>query len=319
MRKTVLMLAMAVMTFSFVACGSKSSDSAKEETKQESTTRVVTDASNHEVTIPNNPERIVDLSGTSDILNVLGFNIVGTCNSDAYDYTKFPTYLEDALKDAKILGYSMSDTVDVESIITLNPDLIVISKVQEANYDKLAKIAPTIVVNPTQVDFRQDFRDIAKIMDKEEEGEKWLASYDEQAKEVSALMKEKLGEDSSYLCFLASNGSNFILADAALGSVLYDDLGVTRPEALPKQDNMELPVVSNEGLAEFDADYLFLVATDDDLAKLQKDAVYKNLKAVKEGNVIVLPASPYFNQGYSPIGRLAFIEELKTFVAQLSE
>ena len=57
-----------------------------------------------EVEIPADPQRIVDLSGNSDILSILGYSVVGTANSDAYDYTKFPTYLEDTLQGAEILG-----------------------------------------------------------------------------------------------------------------------------------------------------------------------------------------------------------------------
>lgn len=51
-----------------------------------------------EVTIPASPQKIVDISGNSDILSVLGYKVAGTANSDAYDYTKFPTYLEDVYR-----------------------------------------------------------------------------------------------------------------------------------------------------------------------------------------------------------------------------
>lgn len=84
-----------------------------------------------EVEIPADPQRIVDLSGNSDILSILGYSVVGTANSDAYDYTKFPTYLEDTLQGAEILGYSMQDTIDIEAVMNLAPDLIIISTVQE--------------------------------------------------------------------------------------------------------------------------------------------------------------------------------------------
>ena len=83
-----------------------------------------------EVEIPADPQRIVDLSGNSDILSILGYSVVGTANSDAYDYTKFPAYLEDTLQGAEILGYSMQDTMDIEAVMNLAPDLIIISTVQ---------------------------------------------------------------------------------------------------------------------------------------------------------------------------------------------
>ena len=307
--KLVLAAVIGAMSLSIVACGSNS-EKINEPAQETTATREAVDSNGTKVTVPVNPERVVDLSGSSDILSLLGFNIVGTCNSDGYDYTKLPTYLEDTLKDATILGYSMVDTVDVEAILGLNPDLIIISKVQEAAYEQLSQIAPTLVINLEMLDMKTDFRAVAKIMDREEEAKAWLDSYDAKTAEVSKLVKETLGEDATYLSFLASGGSNFINTNATFGNLIYDDLGLKRPENLPVQEDMTLPVVTNEGLAEIDPDYMFIIATDDDKAALEKDAIFKNLRAVKEGHVVISPASPYFNQGYSPIGRMAFLDEL---------
>lgn len=308
-KKLVLAAVIGAMSLSIVACGSNS-EKINEPAQETTVTREAVDSNGTKVTVPVNPERVVDLSGSSDILSLLGFNIVGTCNSDGYDYTKLPTYLEDTLKDATILGYSMVDTVDVEAILGLNPDLIIISKVQEAAYEQLSQIAPTLVINLEMLDMKTDFRAVAKIMDREEEAKAWLDSYDAKTEEVSKLVKETLGEDATYLSFLASGGSNFINTNATFGNLIYDDLGLKRPENLPVQEDMTLPVVTNEGLAEIDPDYMFIIATDDDKAALEKDAIFKNLRAVKEGHVVISPASPYFNQGYSPIGRMVFLDEL---------
>ena len=44
------------------------------------------------------------------------------------------------------------------------------------------------------------------------------------------------------------------------------------------------------------------------------DAGFGGLRAVKEGNVTELPSSPYFNIGYSPIGKKVFVEEVASFL-----
>ena len=238
MKKTVLLLtSVFVLMLGLVGCSSsdKGSDVNVE-------MRTVTDVKG-EVEIPVNPKRIVDISGASDILSILGYDVIGTANSDGYDYTKFPTYLEDVLGDAQILGYSMLAEMDVEAIIALEPDLIVISTVQEKMYDQLSKIAP----------------------------------------------------------------------------ILYNDMGLAKPAGMPQQENISLPVVSLEGLAEIDADYIFAIGTDEDLATLTASSIWNGTKAVKEGNVVTLPASPYFNQGYSPIGRLVFVEEVQNLLASMHE
>ena len=100
--------------------------------------------------------------------SILGYDVVGTANSDAYDYTKFPSYLEETLKGAKILGYSMQDTMDIEAVMNLNPDLIVISTVQEKMYDQLSEIAPTVMIQLEALNWKDDVRALAKVFNKEE-------------------------------------------------------------------------------------------------------------------------------------------------------
>ena len=289
-----------------MGCGS-AKDNTVEDTKVKTVT--VTDAKG-EVDIPAEPKKIVDLSGNSDILSILGYKVIGTANSDAYAYTKFPTYLEDTLKGAEILGYSMQDTMDIEAVMNLEPDLIVISTVQEKMYDQLTEIAPTVMIQLEALNWKDDIKTIANIFNKTEEADKWLADYEKKAKDAGDKIKEEYGEDTSYLSFLASGGQFFVFDGAGFGSVLYEDMGLTKPSGMPEQSDISLPVVTYEGLASIEADYIFLIATDEDLAELEGNAIWNNIPAVKEGRVVVLGASPYFNQGYSPIGRDLLVDEI---------
>lgn len=263
-----------------------------------------------EVEIPANPERIVDLSGNSDILSILGYQVVGTANSDAYDYTKVPSYLEETLKGATIVGFSMQDTMDIEAIMNLTPDLIIISTVQEKMYEQLKEIAPTVMIHLEALDWKEDVKAFAKIFNKDTEANTWLADYDKKAKEAGGKIKETLGEDTTYLSFLASSGQFYVFDGAGFGSILYEDMGLAKPEGMPEQSDISLPVVSYEGLAEIKADYIFVLSTEEDLALLKDNAIWNSLPAVKEGHIIDLPASPYFSQSYGSIGRELLIDEI---------
>ena len=88
-----ILVVSCVTALLFIGCGTRN-DKATNKVIEETVT--VTDAKG-EVKIPKNPQRIVDLSGNSDILSILGYKVIGTANSDAYDYTKLPTYLENTL------------------------------------------------------------------------------------------------------------------------------------------------------------------------------------------------------------------------------
>ncbi len=304
-RKSVLKAILATCMASMILVGCSNTSTVEEKSK----TVTVTDVRG-EVEIPENPERIVDLSGNSDILSILGYKVIGTANSDAYDYTKFPTYLEETLKGATILGYSMQDTMDVEAIMNLDPDLIVISTVQEKMYDQLSEIAPTVMIKLEALDWKEDVKSLAKVFNKEEAANTWLENYDKKSKEVGDKIKETYGKDTTYLSFLASGGQFYVFDGAGFGNVLYEDLGLAKPEGMLEQNDISLPVVTYEGLASIKSDYIFVIATDEDLKVLEENGVWNNLPQVKEGKVVKLDSSPYFVQGYSSIGRQVLLDEI---------
>ncbi|MGG7163367.1 iron-hydroxamate ABC transporter substrate-binding protein [Clostridium ihumii] len=308
MKKKLLktLLVACVASVMLVGCG-VSKDKNSNNTSESTVT--VTDVRG-EVKIPESPKRIVDLSGNSDILSILGYKVVGTANSDAYDYTKFPSYLEDTLKGAEILGYSMQDTIDVEAVMNLKPDLIVISTVQEKMYDSLSEIAPTVMVQLEALNWKDDVKTFAEVFNKEEEANTWLKKYEEKSKEAGEKIKAEYGEDTTYLSFLASGGQFFVFDGAGFGSVLYEDMKLSKPSGMPEQSDISLPVVTYEGLASINTEYIFLIATEEDLKELENNAIWKSLPAVKEGKVVVLDSSPYFNQGYSSIGREILVDEI---------
>ena len=308
MKNKVLKAIVATCMTAMMFVGCASNGTANEDKTTENTV-TVTDVRG-DVEIPADPQRIVDLSGNSDILSILGYDVVGTANSDAYDYTKFPSYLEETLKGAEILGYSMQDTMDVEAVMNLNPDLIVISTVQEKMYDALSEIAPTVMIQLEALNWKDDVRALAKVFNKEDVANEWIANYENKAKEAGDKIKTEYGEDTTYLSFLASGGQFFIFDGAGFGDVLYNDMGLAKPAGMPEQTDISLPVVTYEGLAAIQSDYIFLIATDEDLAQLEANSIWNNLPAVKNGNVVVLESSPYFNQGYSSIGREILVDEI---------
>lgn len=311
----ITMILVVIWMVLFAACGAS-------KTQEQSMPQSVTDQTmgmSEENTIPTNPQRIVDISGNSDLLSILGYSVVGTANADAYDYTKLPIYLEEPLAGAKILGYSMQAQIDVEAILELNPDLIIISSVQEGMYEQLQKIAPTVMLELAQIDWTEDLLKVANLFQKTQEAAIWLEEYRTTAAKVGAAIKDKNGEDATYLSFLASAGNLYIFDAAGMGAVLYEDLGLAKPEGMPEQTNISLPVVTYEGLASIDADYLLAIGTQEDLKALRENKVWQSMRSVKENRVVELPASPYFNMGYSSVGKEAFVKEVTGILESMDE
>ena len=127
-------------------------------------------------------------------------------------------------------------------------------------------------------------------------------------------IKKANGEDTTYLTVLASSGSFMVFSEGGIGTVLKDDMKLPQPANMPEQDSITLPTVTMEGLSEIDADHIIVIATESDKADLEASSVWSQIRAVKDGNVTILDASPYFSQAYNPIGRELILESVKDAV-----
>lgn len=305
--KSLVVLALALTTFGLIGC------SSNDATKESSETRKV-ETVKGEVEIPANPKRIVDISGSSEELVLLGHNVVGTANVDSYDTENVPSYMKESLKDAKVVGHSMMETADVEAILACEPDLIIMSTRQEKIYDELKEIAPTVMLEDQSNDWEDKLEDIAELFGQEDEAQKWLDAYYAKAEKLGKEIKKANGEDTTYLTVLASSGSFMVFSEGGIGTVLKDDMKLPQPANMPEQDSITLPTVTMEGLSEIDADHIIVIATESDKADLEASSVWSQIRAVKDGNVTILDASPYFSQAYNPIGRELILESVKDAV-----
>ncbi|MCC0648766.1 ABC transporter substrate-binding protein [Clostridioides sp. ZZV15-6598] len=286
------------------ACSDSNTDN-----KDKSDTRVVQSVKG-EVKIPSNPKKIVDISGSSEELLIAGHKPIATANVDSYETDKLPSYIREELKDVKIVGHSMMDTMDMEAILEANPDLIIMSQRQEKIYDQLKEIAPVVMMKDYANDWKSKLTDVSKIFDKEEEAKNWLQKYDEKATKLGKEVVEKNGE-KTYLPVLASSGQFMVFSDGGIGTLINDDMKLARPKNMPKQDGITLPMVSMEGLTDIDADHIIVIATESDKKDLENSAIWAQMRAVKDGNVTILDAAPFFSQSYNPVGKELLLESVK--------
>ena len=96
------------------------------EAKEQPKTKVVKHAKG-EATIPVNPKRIVDLSGSTEELLLLGHKPVGTANTYK---DKIQNHLTDKLDGVKAVGWYWAPKVDLEAVTALKPDLIILNNRQ---------------------------------------------------------------------------------------------------------------------------------------------------------------------------------------------
>ena len=274
------------------ACGQKEDTTTGE--KQDDTSYTVEHAMGS-TTLKKTPEKIVILTneGTEALLS-LGVKPVGAVQSWLGD--PWYDHISDEMKDVEVVG--VEQEVNLEKIAALNPDLIIGTKVrQEAVYDQLSAIAPTVFSDTLRGDWKENFKLYAKALNLEEKGNEVLSQFDAHLDEVKQSLGDKTDQEISIVRFMA--GQSRIYYTDSFSGVIFEDLGFKRASqqtelftADNKLGNLAIEV-GKEVIPKMDGDVLFYFtyAPQGDKAALDtakewtNDPLWKNLNAVKSGNV----------------------------------
>ncbi|WP_251712518.1 iron-hydroxamate ABC transporter substrate-binding protein [Lactococcus ileimucosae] len=269
-------------------------------------------ALNGEVEVPAHPERIAVQNYPDDIVT-LGGNVVGT------DSWTFPNpYLSKKQKENMVeLG---SPSFNLEKLIAQKPDLIVtVDKSQVSDYEK---IAPTVLVNYQEVNtMDKSLNFFAKLLNRESEKEEFIKKFDKKAEtQREKLKKHGIDPAKSRISLLELQGDKiYAYGDnfARGGQALTRGLGFQKSSKMTElSEGMGYAEVNAESLKDFDADYIFVDFKNADRAQyeaLQKNPVWKNLKAVKEGHVVTMDYDKVYFFG----GPTASMEQLADYTEAL--
>ncbi len=293
-----LFILISIMSILFLAaCGSteeKADDTQDTGNKTEDTSYTIEHAMGS-TTIDKTPERVVILSneGTEALL-ALGVTPVGAVQSWLGD--PWYEHISDKMKEVEVVG--TESEVNLEKIAALKPDLIIGTKIrQEAIYDQLNAIAPTVFSETLRGDWEDNFKLYAKALNLEEQGNEVLSQFDAHVEKVKQSLGDKVNQEISVVRFMA--GKSRIYYTDSFSGVIFDKLGFHRTapqaelfEADTKLGNLAIEV-GKEVIPKMDGDVLFYFtyAPQGDQAALDtakewtNDPLWKNLSAVKSGNV----------------------------------
>ncbi|QTM98481.1 ABC transporter substrate-binding protein [Sediminibacillus dalangtanensis] len=295
-KKSYLYIFTSLLVCFFVlsACGNNqdednTSDSDNEnkqtETENESGERTVTDAMGNEVTIPENPERVI-ASYLEDYLVAL--DITPVAQWSVQDGASIQDYLQDSLGDVPTIPHDLP----YETVASHDPDLIIMDSAEmvEGNkYEQYSSIAPTYVVGTEQNnDWREEFKQIGEIFGREDDVQKELDEYKQKAEEAGEKIQTTIGDESVAAIWLVG-GTFYIVSDnLSSGDVLYNDLGLALPNVvkeISESSEANWSEISLEKLAELDADHIFLINSDGEGAEALQDDIWQNIPAVKNDNI----------------------------------
>ncbi|MCQ4086879.1 iron-hydroxamate ABC transporter substrate-binding protein [Saccharibacillus sp. JS10] len=260
------------------------------------------ESENGPIQVPANPQRVVDLSSYTGNLLKFGVPVVGVDK-----WSKANPNFQDQLKDVPEVSAD-----DIEKIIELQPDLIIASS-DVKNADKLKQIAPLVTYTYNKVDYLTQIEEVAKAINKGEEGAAWVADFKKQAQTAGEEIKAKIGADQTVTVMEGDAKAMYIFGDAwGRGTeVLYQAMGLKMPEKVKevtsKQGYYDL---SLEVLPEYMGDYIIFSKTLTGDNSFQNTDTYKNIPAVKNGHVYETDATAfYFNDAVSLQYQLDFFKK----------
>jgi iron complex transport system substrate-binding protein len=281
MRRTLLASALAsACALALAACGT--SDPANERNDAEGEVRTIEHAMGT-TEIPAEPQRVVVLDTDKiDTALSLGVTPIGAARASE---AELPTYLGD-LSGVTVVGTTAEP--DLEAIEELEPDLILGSKFrQEAFYDELNAIAPTVFTEQVGVTWKENFLLDGDALGKGSEAQHLLAEYETRAAEFGESLGDRVATEVSVVRFMPDQ-IRYYGPDSFSGIVL-GDTGLARPELqqLNGAEDRRFGEVSAEEIDTLGGDVVFYCAYGADgeagLAEYTGGELWRSIPAVQAG------------------------------------
>jgi iron complex transport system substrate-binding protein len=284
----MLLLVMA-MTVVFAACGKEDSEKASTAATDEKKTEEikVTDGAKRDIVFKEHPKNIAVLgSGDMDIIHALGGNIVGRPSSKAPLASK-------ELEKAEQIGNLHQP--NFEKIASVKPDLLIANSGFEKHIGTVEKGNTKVFLSASNSieEVQKSIEAYGKILGSEDKAKELVGKINEKVKSVKQDKKVRAllvyGAPGTYMAALPTSLSGDILEKVG-GENIAKDYPATKEFPQYAQLSVERVVESNPEVV-----YLITHGEPEAVKKafeeeMKKNAGWKNLDAVKNGKVVILPA-----------------------------
>ncbi|NJK64293.1 MAG: iron-siderophore ABC transporter substrate-binding protein [Synechococcaceae cyanobacterium SM2_3_1] len=300
----------AILSFALVvACSNNSfksnsaNDAALVGSAASSNVRMVTHLMG-ETQVPAQPQRVVTLD-TSHLANALALGVQPIASTIWYD-TREKTglepvepYLHDRTQDLVILGHGFTaDQVNLEKVLSLQPDLIMGSQDYKPIYEQLSRMAPTVLyAYANEKDGWKTFvRSSADALGKQQEAEQLLENYNQRVQDLQRQLGARLSTQVSVIHPLRE-GIRLMYLNFFGGQILQD-VGLKRPPEQNKAGPNSQPV-SFEWIPEMGGDIIFVISFMDQeslglVEQLKNHPLWSLLDAVKQNKIYLVDASHWY-------------------------
>ncbi|RAV18753.1 ABC transporter substrate-binding protein [Paenibacillus contaminans] len=263
-----------------------------------------------DITIPAEPKRVIGLSVVyPEFLYALGVTPIAVQNY----HQEFPSYLKEPFKNTQKLG--IGETPNFEAILAAEPDLIIAPVWwSEKDYDRLAKIAPTVLL-PQRDNWHDELRDIGEVLGKKDQVETIIQNLKTKESEAKEKLRTLVGDETVMYMMIMAKELVIYGENIDRGSFIHKQLGLKPVKNFP-QSELSLSI-SLEKIPEYNPDHIILQLDDESSEEIQKrykellnSTLWKNMTAVKKNQVYIMGGKEWFSLGMSPLADSNAIDEV---------
>ena len=313
---------LSIAALSLTACGS-ATDTAAEAKAGDAKTVTITD-NEGEKTIPVPAKSVVATDNrTFETLDSWGIELTAGAVSlmpDTISYTK----------DENILDLGSHKEPNLESVVTVEPDLIINGQRYTQHAPKFKELAPEATIvsldpregEPFNTELERQVTTLGEIFGKQADAKKLVEEFQAAEKRVT----DAYDKDETVMGLIASGGELGYSAPTTGRTVgpMFDFLGLTPALELEESStDHEGDDVSVEAIAKSNPDWIIVMDRDAAVAAdgadyqpakelLENSEALQNVTAAKEAQVIVMPADTYTNESIQ-----TYTEFLNTFADAL--
>ena len=301
MKKILSLILTSFLAISLSACGNsasiKSSTSSHEESDNEQAKTITIKDFNGEIEVPYNPQKIAVLDlAALDIIDALelGDRVVGVPKKSSV------TYLTSYNENEDIANLGSVKEVDMETLNSTQPDLIIIGGRLSSEFENLSKIAPTILIKVDHSkgyleSFDENVRNIAKIFGVEEKAEDILSGFSSRVAKINEAATGKTA-----IVSVVTSSSLSTLGNDSRGSLICNEAGFEN--VATDIDSTHGDSASFELLLDKNPDYIFVI--DRDYARnvegskaakeVMENEIVMKTDAYKNGNIVYLTPDVWY-------------------------
>ena len=261
-----------------------------------------------DIEIPVNPQRIIAVDYLATIV-ALGKQPVGST-----EWIMQNPYIQGKINGVENIG----DSLSLEKMLSLKPDLIVTLSTKQEDYDKYSKIAPTVSVPYNKFNnVHEEITYFGELLGLQDEASSWLKDYDKRIAEAKAKVNAIIPAGATFTVLEDQEKSLYAFGriSGRGGRVVYQALGQQAPSGINDEIMKEkYSSVSLEKLPDYVGDYLILTSSKS-LDTYRADPIWGKLEAIKKDHVFI------WNEERSwfgdPLAMLSQTEEIAAWLMNL--